>query len=437
MRKKTNAVNRKNNIFNIRIMIMRLFSLATTILSLIPSTTTAWTTIGPQARFPAVRPTILSSSSSLLSSSSRRAETKRIDVSKLQAIKNSEDSSATSTATLPKFPSLFNRTNDDIAGNKNNENNDAYATQERKLTTKISTSSNNDNDIGNISSTSDDDDANNTNSESLVLATAAVLTVAVGLFTYSSQTAADGASALSNFDPSTVLATGSSLVESAREVFQDPGAALDHVVELTDSMGPLGIAYFGVAYCIAEILAIPAIPLTASAGYLFGPVKGTAIVLLSASIAAGVSFTIGRTLLRDYVEGVLVDYPKFAKLDRAIGREGFKLMLLLRLSPIFPFALSNYLYGASSINFSAFFGGTLLGFAPGTMAYVYTGYVGKALTGDGGSDVYPWYVYLGGLTIFAGLLKVVADTATRVVEEIEAEEEEAAAAAQTNDDVYL
>jgi len=206
------------------------------------------------------------------------------------------------------------------------------------------------------------------------------------------------------------------------DVMADPGAAFERVVELTDSMGTLGIAYFGIAYCVAEILAVPAIPLTASAGYLFGPVKGTAIVLLSASVAAGVSFQIGRTLLRDYVENILQDYPKFAKIDKAIGKEGFKLMLLLRLSPIFPFALSNYLYGASSINFPAFFGGTLLGFAPGTFAYVYTGYVGKALTGEMDSDVYPWYVYLGGLSLFAAILKVVADTATRVVEEIEAEE---------------
>lgn len=244
-------------------------------------------------------------------------------------------------------------------------------------------------------------------------------------YSYSQQ---DGASA-SLVDPSTLLATGTSLVESAKQILSDPGAALDRVVELTDSMGPLGIAYFGVAYCIAEILAIPAIPLTASAGYLFGPFQGTAIVLLSASVAAGVSFVIGRTFLRDYIEGLLKEYPKFNKLDRAIGREGFKLMLLLRLSPVFPFALSNYLYGATSINFSAFFFGTLLGFAPGTAAYVYTGYIGKALTGDAGnSDVYPWYVYLGGLSLFAGLLKVVADTATRVVQEIEAEEEAAAAA---------
>jgi uncharacterized membrane protein YdjX (TVP38/TMEM64 family) len=324
--------------------------------------------------------------------------------------KNSvEDSSATSTATLPRLSSIRNRKSG-VSDNAEDDNTTfAYTSQQRKISAKLS---NNDIEIENFSSASSDTDTNN---ESLLLATAGSLAVALGLFMYTHQD--------NILNPSAILATGSSLVVSAKEVLADPGAALDHVVELTDSMGNLGVAYFGVAYCIAEILAVPAIPLTASAGYLFGPVKGTAIVLLSASIAAAFSFQVGRTLLRDYVENALKDYPKFAKIDKAIGREGFKLMLLLRLSPIFPFALSNYLYGASSINFPAFFGGTLLGFAPGTLAYVYTGYVGKALTGDAGSDVYPWYVYAGGLTLFAGLLKVVADTATRVVEEIEAEED--------------
>ena len=88
-------------------------------------------------------------------------------------------------------------------------------------------------------------------------------------------------------------------------------------------MGPSGLLYFGLVYTVAEILAIPAIPLTASAGYLFGTVQGTSVVLVSASIAAAVSFIIGRTLLRSYVEEVLEEYPKFAKIDKAIGREGF------------------------------------------------------------------------------------------------------------------
>eukprot|EP00537_Pseudo-nitzschia_pungens_P000073 CAMPEP_0172370338 /NCGR_PEP_ID=MMETSP1060-20121228/37179_1 /TAXON_ID=37318 /ORGANISM="Pseudo-nitzschia pungens, Strain cf. cingulata" /LENGTH=393 /DNA_ID=CAMNT_0013095565 /DNA_START=179 /DNA_END=1360 /DNA_ORIENTATION=+ len=383
-----------------------LYSLAATIvISLLVSTSTAWV-IGSPTRVVNLR---RSGTPQPLSTRRRRAQLHRI--SKLDASGGSDDNSAASIATLPNFSSLFNRTDNATDVSTVNEKNDnvnlAYSIQQRKFATNFM---NNDNDLDNFSS-----EATESNNEAFLL-TALALTVAAGI-------AALASSQGTLADPSLVLATGSSILGSARDVFADPGAALDHVVELTDSMGPLGIAYFGVAYCIAEILAIPAIPLTASAGYLFGPVKGTAIVLLSASVAAAVSFAIGRTFLRDYVEGILKEYPKFSKLDKAIGREGFKLMLLLRLSPIFPFALSNYLYGATSINFSAFFGGTLLGFAPGTIAYVYTGYVGKALTGDVGSDVYPWYVYLGGLTLFAGFLKVVADTATRVVQEIEAEEE--------------
>lgn len=121
--------------------------------------------------------------------------------------------------------------------------------------------------------------------------------------------------------------------------------------------------YFSAFYILAEILAIPAVPiLTASSGYLFGTIDGTATCLVSAAVAASISYVIGRTLLRGYVERVLAGNPKFKSMDRAIGKDGFKLMLLLRLSPLFPFALSNYLYGASSIQFLPYFFGTLLGF---------------------------------------------------------------------------
>lgn len=396
-----------------------LLCVAVTLLLLIqyPSTSKAWTI---PSQFIRVSPTIPTYhiSSSLLSLR-RRAKGERIHTqnsSKLEAIKNKQSPFSESSVGNIAGASLLNRTNDGEHGEKGETVSSTNA-RTRKITSSSSSY-----ELNNNIQSDDDDELS-----SKLLATTIIAVLAVAAAISSSQGG--------DFSPSTLFLTGSNFVGAAREVLQDPGTALDNVVELTDSMGELGIVYFGIAYCIAEILAIPAIPLTASAGYLFGPVQGTAIVLLSASIAAAISFTIGRTLLRDYVENILKDYPKFAKLDRAIGREGFKLMLLLRLSPIFPFALSNYLYGASSINFTAFFGGTLLGFTPGTIAYVYTGYVGKALTmtvEEGGSDVYPWYVYIGGLSLFAGLLKIVADTATRVVEEIEAEEEEAANA-QSND----
>jgi len=366
---------------------IRLLTVVATTFMLL-TTSKAWV-MDSRARCTAIHPSTLLSQSV---SSSRR---------KRMAIHASKNSDESSSATLPRFPSMFNRNNNDEPEIIEEETAQFSFFGRETATADV--------DIEHFSVTADETEGN---SQSLLLASGAALAVASALFLASPE----------GIDPSAIVTTFGTQITTAKEILADPGTALDNVVELTDSMGNLGMVYFGVAYCIAEILAVPAIPLTASAGYLFGPLKGTAVVLFSASIAAGVSFQIGRTLLRDFVEDKLKDFPKFAKIDKAIGREGFKLMLLLRLSPVFPFALSNYLYGASSINFPAFFGGTLLGFAPGTLAYVYTGYVGKALTGDAGGDVYPWYVYLGGLALFGGLLKVIADTATNVIEEIEAEE---------------
>lgn len=96
-------------------------------------------------------------------------------------------------------------------------------------------------------------------------------------------------------------------------------------------------------------------------------------------------------------------------------------MLLLRLSPLFPFALSNYLYGASSIPFVPYFFGTLLGFAPGTFAYVYAGRIGKVLTVDSASSE-PWYVYVGGLAVVVVLLKFAGDVASSVIESLDEED---------------
>ncbi|KAL7503145.1 hypothetical protein ACHAWX_000565 [Stephanocyclus meneghinianus] len=210
-----------------------------------------------------------------------------------------------------------------------------------------------------------------------------------------------------------------------RQLIQDPSTSFDIILQSISHFDPQkGMLYFSAFYVLAEILAIPAVPiLTASSGYLFGLFPGTAVCLLSAAIAASVSFAIGRTVLRGYVERILEDNPKFRSMDRAVEKEGFKLMLLLRLSPLFPFALSNYLYGASSIKFWPYFFGTLLGFAPGTLAYVYAGEMGKALTDvECSANSQTWYVYVAGMVVFGGLLKTAGDVAAKVVNAIDFEE---------------
>ena len=223
-----------------------------------------------------------------------------------------------------------------------------------------------------------------------------------------------------------VLGVASTLGYSPNDVFHfgqqfvsNPQDSMSQVIESVKDMGPIGLVYYGLLYVVAELLAIPATPLTLSAGYLFGMTGGISVVLAAGAISSCIGFLIGKTLLRDYVETIVEENPKFNKIDKAVGKEGFKLLLLIRLSPIFPFALVNYLYGASSIGFVPFIGATLLGFVPSTAVYVYTGMVGQALTiGGSGDSSQPWYVYAGGLTLLAGLLKLVTDVATGVIETI-------------------
>lgn len=96
---------------------------------------------------------------------------------------------------------------------------------------------------------------------------------------------------------------------------------------------------------------------------------------------------------------------------------------MLRLSPVFPFALSNYFYGLTAVEFWPYLGATLLGFAPGTFAYVYTGEAAKALT-ETPPDVEnatPWFVYAGAIAFLAAFSKVATDIATEALEGVEDE----------------
>lgn len=200
----------------------------------------------------------------------------------------------------------------------------------------------------------------------------------------------------------------------------NPQEILSTFISSIQDLGPVRAPlYFGIMYFLAELLAVPATPLTLSAGYLLGLPMGSVVVLTSAVAAACVSFFIGKTVLRGAVQEILDQNPKWAKLDEALGSggtTGFKLLLLVRLTPLFPFSIANYIYGASAIDFRSYFFATLLGFAPGTVAYVYTGMVGQALTSGGGDDSQPWFVYMGGLVVLAGLLKLATDVATNVIE---------------------
>ncbi|KAJ7945966.1 TVP38/TMEM64 family membrane protein [Quillaja saponaria] len=154
---------------------------------------------------------------------------------------------------------------------------------------------------------------------------------------------------------------------------------LNQLSTFIEGYGPSGYALFVMVYAGLEILAIPAVPLTMSAGLLFGSVIGTIIVSISGTMAASIAFLIARYFARERVLKLVEGNKKFLAIDKAIGENGFRVVTLLRLSPLLPFSLGNYLYGLTSVKFVPYVLGSWLGMLPGTWAYVGAGAFGRAI----------------------------------------------------------
>lgn len=143
-------------------------------------------------------------------------------------------------------------------------------------------------------------------------------------------------------------------------------------------LGPWGFVVFVGAYVAATVFFLPGSILTLGAGFIFGVFKGTLAVSAGSTLGAAAAFLVSRYLARDAVGRKLAGSDKFQAVDRAIGRQGAKIVLLLRLSPVFPFNALNYLLGLTAVRFWAYAGASWLGMLPGTLLYVYLGYAGRA-----------------------------------------------------------
>lgn len=143
------------------------------------------------------------------------------------------------------------------------------------------------------------------------------------------------------------------------------------------NLGTLGPIAFIIIYNLATILFIPGSVLTLGGGVLFGVFWGSIYVFIAATFGATFAFLIGRYLSRDWVCKQIAKYPKFQAIDRAVAREGWKIVFLTRLSPLFPFNLLNYALGITQVSLKDYILGSI-GMFPGTVMYVYIG----SLAGD-------------------------------------------------------
>jgi uncharacterized membrane protein YdjX (TVP38/TMEM64 family) len=168
--------------------------------------------------------------------------------------------------------------------------------------------------------------------------------------------------------------------------FIDVQGVLTSALNWINSLGPLAAIVFMAIYIVATVFFIPASILTLGAGVVFGVIKGSIYVYIAASIGASLAFLVGRYVARGWVEKQIEGNRRFKAIDQAVAEEGMKIVLLTRLSPIFPFNLLNYAYGLTKVTFRDYVIGTL-GILPGTIMFVYVGSLAKNLATLGSQDV--------------------------------------------------
>jgi uncharacterized membrane protein YdjX (TVP38/TMEM64 family) len=147
--------------------------------------------------------------------------------------------------------------------------------------------------------------------------------------------------------------------------------------EWVSQRGVAGIFIFIGVYALATVLLAPGSVLTIGAGFVFGLWKGFLAVSAGSTLGAALAFLIARFIARDKVEAIARRNEKLCKIDNAIGKQGAKLIFLLRLSPVIPFNLSNYFYGLTGVKFWPYVFASWSGMIPGTFLYVYIGTASK------------------------------------------------------------
>lgn len=196
---------------------------------------------------------------------------------------------------------------------------------------------------------------------------------------------------------------------------------LKQALDWIASLGPWGSVAFICTYIVATVLFIPGSLLTLGAGVLFGVVGGSICVSIGSTLGASCAFLGGRYLTRSWVSKQIESSEKFQAIDEAVAREGWKIVLLTRLSPIFPFNLLNYAFGVTQVSLKDYFFASWIGMMPGTVMYVYLGSLAGSLAalGTEGRSRTPaqWALYGVGLVATIAVSVYVTRVAKQALKE--------------------
>jgi len=219
-----------------------------------------------------------------------------------------------------------------------------------------------------------------------------------------------------------LLATAPVLAqESSNAQGFNPQEILRNGLQWIDSLGSVGAIAFITLYIIASIAFLPGSILTLGAGVVFGVILGSLYVFIGATLGATAAFLVGRYLARGWVSQKIEGNNKFRAIDEAVATEGFKIVFLTRLSPVFPFNLLNYAFGVTGVSLKDYFLGCI-GMIPGTIMYVYIGSLAGSLARIGTEEqpsnpTVQWAIRIIGFIATVGVTVYVTRLARKALEE--------------------
>ena len=197
---------------------------------------------------------------------------------------------------------------------------------------------------------------------------------------------------------------------------------LRNALQWIDNLGAIAPIAFILIYIIATVAFLPGSILTLGAGVVFGIIEGSIYVFVGATIGATLAFLVGRYLARGWISKKIAGNQKFSAIDRAVGNEGLKIVLLTRLSPVFPFNLLNYGLGITRVSLKDYVLGSV-GMIPGTIMYVYIGSLAGSIATIGGEtqpDANPiaqWAIRIIGFIATVGVTLYVTKIARKALDE--------------------
>jgi len=193
-------------------------------------------------------------------------------------------------------------------------------------------------------------------------------------------------------------------------------AAQQRVVQL----GVGGAVCYPFLFAICNLLLLPGGILCVGSGFFFGLWWGFFLVLIGNTIAAAVSFLVARSFGQKWFGRKISQHPKLAALVPAVEREGWKIVVLSQLHPLFPTSLVTYLYGLSRIDFRTYLLWVTIGRVPGLFLYVYLGTLGQfglnLAQGKSHPRVVEYWIWGGAFAVTALILFVLGRIALKTME---------------------